>query len=452
MDQTRTEIMNGVWLTHLRSDKFKTACISLSLLCQLRREDAAMNALLPCVLRRGTSAYPDMEAIARRTDELYGAAVEPVVRRIGEIQSVGFFASLPEEEFLPAGSGVLEGTIELLGQLLLSPNTRGGLFLPDVVDSEREKLLEIIRGRVNDKLGYSIERCREEMCCCEDYAVSRFGDEESAEAIRYQKLTRHYRTLLNSSPIEIFYCGRADARRVERLLRDALSTLPRGEIDYDIGTDVRMNSLEERPREITEQLDVTQAKLVIGWRLGECMAEPDFAALRVFCSLFGGSTMSKLFVNVREKLGLCYFADAVCDVHKGVMFAFAGTEFENVSAARDEILAQLEAIARGDIGDEELAAARADVISSLQQTLDSPMDTEGFYLSAAVEGMDIAPEELCELVRGVTKLQLAEIARGCECDLIYTLTGSGEDSDETETEESAETETEDENGNTDQTL
>lgn len=457
MEYTRAEIINGVWLTHIRSDKFKTACLSITLLTQLQRESAAMNALLPLVLRRGTARYTDMEAISRRLDELYGAAIEPVVRRIGEIQCLGFFASVPEEDYLPAGADTLRGTCELMGQMLLAPNTRGGLLLPDYVDSERDKLIEMIRARLNDKLSYSVSRCIEEMCCCENFAVSRFGDEESAAAIRYQKLTKQYRNLIQTSPIEIFYCGRAEEKRVESLLRDALSTLPRGEIDYDIGTDVRLNALEETPREYTEQMNVTQTKLVIGWRLGKAMDDPNPAALRLFASLFGGSTASKLFVNVREKLSLCYFASAVADVHKGVLLAYAGTEADNVGRAKEEIFAQLASIASGEITDEELSAARADVKSALKSALDVQGALEGFYLSAALDGADYSPEELSALVDDVTKEELVAIARGCECDMIYTLTGDGSEEDDGEDaadpgEEELRAFEEDENGNPDEEI
>ena len=155
MELTRTEILPGVWLNALRSEKFKTACLSLNLLTQLKRETASMNALTPYVLRRGTTRYPDMEALARRMEELYGTAAEPVVRRIGEIQCLGFYASIPESAFLPGGQSVLRQACELLGQLLLSPATRGGLLLPQYVDSEKEKMLELIRSRLNDKQSYA---------------------------------------------------------------------------------------------------------------------------------------------------------------------------------------------------------------------------------------------------------------------------------------------------------
>lgn len=440
MELTRTEIMPGVWLSHLRSDKFKTACMSLSLLTQLERETASMNALIPYVLRRGTTRHRDMQAISERLEELYGAAIEPVVRRIGEIQCLGFYASIPEGDFIPGGKDLLRDTASLLGELLLFPATRGGLLLPAYVDSEKEKLLELIRSRVNEKRSYSLIRCIEEMCCCEDYAVGRFGGEAECEAINYKKLTRQYRTLLQSCPVELFYCGRASEKQVISALKDALMSLPRAEINYDIGTDVRMNALEAEPRMVEETLDVGQGKLVIGFRMGECMEEPDVAALSVFNCVFGSGSTSKLFMNVREKRSLCYYASSLLDRHKGIMLAASGIEFDKFEAVRDEIFAQLEAMRRGEISDEELRAARSGVASDLRALTDSQGELEGFYLSQAIAGPDCSPMELAELAETVSREQLIEIAKSVECDLIYFLKGrEGSDEDgDTEEDEYAE--------------
>ena len=421
MEYSRTEIRPGVWLTHLREDKFKTACFSVSLLSQLNRETASMNALIPFVLRRGTSAFPDMEALSARMEELYGTVIEPIIRRIGEIQCCGFYASFPEDDFLPRGEGVLKDTLELTLDLLLSPVTRGGLLLPAYVDSEREKLLDLISARMNNKRSYAVLRCIEEMCCCEDFAVSRYGDEESCRSINYKKLSRHYRTLLQTSPIELFYCGRASLRDVKALLRDHLSTLPRGEIDTEIGTEIRMNALEAEPRSTVEEMDVAQANLVIGWRLGECMEDPDFAALYVFNDLFGGSTGSKLFLNVREKLSLCYYASSIIDIRKGLLLVSSGIQLSNLDAAKSEIFAQLDAVCRGDFSEEDLLTAKAGVISDLHSIPDSQGALESFYLSQAVVGADYSPTDLAALVNEVTAEQVIAIAKSVECDQIYLL-------------------------------
>ena len=427
MEFNRTELMPGVFLSHLRSDKFKTACMSVTLLTQLRRETAAMNAVIPFVLRRGTTRYGDMEQLSRRMDELYGAAVEPVVRRIGEIQCIGFYGSFPEPDYLPGGEALLGDTCALMAQLLLDPATRGGLLLPQYVDSEREKLLDIIRSRMNDKRSYALTRCIEEMCCYEDFAVSRFGSESEAENIHYKKLTRHYRELIQTCPVEIFYCGKTDFKAVSAAMREAFSTMPRGEIDYDIGTDLRMNAVEDHVRFVEEEMDVTQGKLVLGFRLGECMEEPDIPALYVFNAVYGSGATSKLFMNVREKLSLCYYASSAVYLHKGIMLVSSGIEFDKLDAARDEILAQLDSVRRGEITDDELRSAKKSVASDLRAVQDSLGELEGFYLSQALDGLDYGPAELAALAEDITKEDVQAIAESIECDLIYFLKGSGEE-------------------------
>lgn len=430
METVRKELLPGVWLTALRSDKFKTGCLSVNLLTQLKRETAAFNAVLPFVLRRGTRFHPDMEAIAAELDMLYGTGIEPVVRKIGEIQCIGFYASFPDDKYLPEGSSVFEKTANLTCELLLAPNTKNGLFRPAYVESEKEKLLELIRSRVNEKRSYAHFRLLEQMCCYEDYAVSRFGTEDTAESIYYQKLTKHYHNLISTSPVEIFYCGSMDADKVADILSDALCVMTRGEINYDIGTDIRMNAVEDKVREFTDEMAVTQGKLVMGFRLGECMEEPDLAAIYVFNAVYGSGVTSKLFMNVRERLSLCYYASSLVDTHKGLMLVSSGVDFDKVGEAKAEILAQLEAVKSGDISDEELEAAKKSVESDLRACLDSQGELEGFYLANTIDGLEFSPDELAALVCDVSREDVIAIANSVVPDAEYFLKGGSEEDDE----------------------
>ena len=427
METVRKEILPGVWLTALENDKFKTGCLSISLLTQLDRETAAMNALIPYVLRRGSRNHTDMQALATELDGLYGSYIEPVVRKIGEIQCIGFLASFADDKYLPDGSGVFESIANLCGEILLAPCTKGGLLLPEYVESEKEKLLDSIRSRLNDKRSWALQRLIEQMCCYEPFAVSRLGTEDTAENIYYQKLTKHYRSLIMTCPIEIFYCGSLGADTVAEKLSDAFSGMPRGEIDYDIGTDIRMNAVEESVREFTDELSVTQGKLVMGYRLGDCMEDPDIAALYVFNAVFGGCVTSKLFMNVREKLSLCYYASSLVDLHKGLMIVSSGVDFDKFGAAKDEICAQLEVIRRGEVTDDELLAAKKSVASDLRATLDSQYNLEGFYLANTIDGLDFDPEELAEAVECVELQAVVDIANSVVGDAVYYLRGNGEE-------------------------
>ena len=432
MNAVRRELLPGVALTCITTDKFKTGCLSVNLLTQLCRENAAKNALIPTVLLRGCTRLPDMEKISAELDMLYGARIEPMVRKYGEIQSLGFYADFVDDRYLPEGTKQFDGVAKLVCELLLTPVTRGGLLLPDYVDSERDKLLDLIRSRINEKRSYSMSRLVELMCCGEDYAVARIGSEEEAENINYKKLTRHYRDLLASAPIEIFYCGSADTEHVEAVLKDALHNLLRGEIDYDIGTDIRMNTLEEDTRYFTEEMDVSQGKLAIGWRLGDCMEEPDAAALRVFNAMYGGDVTSKLFENVREKLSLCYFASSMVDYFKGIMLVSSGIEFDKYDEAKREIFRQLDAIRNGEFSEEELQYARRSTASSLRAGSDSPGALESFYLGRNIGGWDWSNEELAALCEEVTREDVIAIAQSAVCDAVYFLRGEQDEEAEEE--------------------
>ena len=188
-----------------------------------------------------------------------------------------------------------------------------------------------------------------------------------------------------------------------------------------------MNALEAQPRYFEDSLQVTQGKLSMGFRLGECMEEPDAAAIRVFNGVFGGCVTGKLFMNVREKLSLCYYASSSVDLHKGVMIVSSGIEFDKFDAAKDEILSQLEAVKNGDFTADELEAAKRSISGDYRSLGDSPAALEGYYLDQALIGPDLSPAELAEEIEKVTREQVIEIAKGVELDAIYFLRGAKEE-------------------------
>ena len=417
----RTEIMPGVWFNYIPSSKFKTAVLSVSLLTQMERQTAAMNALIPAVLTRGTNSFPDLEALSRRMDELYGADVSPVVRSCGEIQSVGLMVSFSEAKYLPVSGSYTADIIELTAELLLDPLTRGGLLYRDYVESEKEKQAENIRSRINDKRSYSVIRCLEEMCCYENFSVGKYGSAADCEAVGYRKLTKQYHELLQTAPVEIIYCGSESSEKIRGFLAGSLGSLPRGEINYEIGTDIRMNALRAKPRYYEEKLNVTQGKLVLGFRIGEWMEDPDIAVLAAFNVLYGSGVTSRLFRNVREKLHLCYYAYSSVNISKGVMTVASGIDFDKFEEAKAEILFQLDELRKGNFSEEEIGWAKAAIRSDLRSVSDSAASLESYYFTKLVNGLDISPEEYAEMLEDVTKEQLTAVANSIVLDMVYFL-------------------------------
>lgn len=423
-DVIKKQIMPDTNLTCVRTDKFKTCCLSINLITKLDKEVAAKNALLPRVLLRGTSTYPDMERINNYLDELYGARIVPMVRKKGENHCIGFLADFVDDDFVPKGENILAKTSALLGELLLSPATHGGLLSASYVESEKKNLIDDIRAGINDKRSYSIDRLFELMCSDEPFGVNRLGSEAYSEIINAATLTKHYKNLIASSKIEIFYCGAHEANKVEAAVVAALSTLPRNGHAERITTNVKLGAVTKEPRSFTDKFDVNQGKLSMGFRLGDTMLSPNYAALMVFNAVFGGSVTSKLFMNVREKLSLCYYASSIIEKHKGVMAVASGVEFDKFEEARREILAQLDAIRYGDVSEWELQSAKRAVITSIKSTMDKPTGLEELFFDQTIASVKITPDELAGLADSITLDEIKNIALGIELDTVYYLTGN----------------------------
>ena len=417
MEVTRKKLADGVYLTCLPARKFKTSLLSAQFVTPLRKETAASCALLPAVLRRGTVTYPDMGSLAARLDRLYGARIDYTVRKKGENQCVGFVASFIDDSFTPGGERLLEPVADLLGELVCDPATRHGRFVPTYFESEKTNLIDAIRSLINDKRDYADSRLLREMCAGEPYGVPRLGDEAEVERLQPKKLYALYKELISTARLELFYSGSADGRRVEQALLTAFSALPR-DVVRDIAIP-RDHAARQEVLRIEEAMDVTRGKLGMGFSCGS----DDTAALLMGNTLFGGSSNSKLFLNVREKLSLCYYASSLYHRQKGLITVSSGIEFDKFQQAYDEILAQLEAVRKGELEDWELEGAKSTLLNAYASMGDSQGKLENFYLGQAATGQSETPEMLAQQVREITPERIFRAMESVKLDTVYFLKG-----------------------------
>ena len=396
MKTTRIQLADGVYLTYLPARKFKTSLLSAQFVTPLRQETASALALLPAVLRRGTVRYPDLGALSAQLDRLYGASVEYTIRKKGENQCVGFVASFIDDSFAPGGEKLLEPAAELVGELICDPVTERGRFVSAYFESEKTNLIDAIRSQINDKRDYAAARLLREMCAGEPYGVSRLGDEKSAEKLQMKKLYAQYGELISTARLELIYIGSAGLERVRQALASAFATLPRDGI-REI-TPGLPHPARAEVRTVTEELDVTQGKLGMGFSCGS----DDYAAMLLGNAIFGGSSNSKLFLNVREKLSLCYYASSLYHRQKRLITVSSGIEFADYQKAYDEILRQLEAVQKGDLQDWELDGARSTLLNAYASMGDSQGKLENFYLGQAATDRTESPEDMAAALRDVT--------------------------------------------------
>ena len=173
-------------------------------------------------------------------------------------------------------------------------------------------------------------------------------------------------------------------------------------------------------------MNISQARLAMGFLTPVTHTHPLFAAMQVANVVYGGGMTSKLFMNVRERLSLCYSVSSSYFGAKGICTVSAGIETGKYDVAREEILRQLELCRQGEITAGELESARQAILSSLKGITDSPGSIENFCSVSALSGLPYELEGYAEAIRGVTVRQVAEAAKTIRPHTTFFLKGGAQ--------------------------
>ena len=419
---TTTELSPGISLHCCRDTRFKQGCLSFQIVRPMEASENAMNALIPSVLLRGTVRHGDLRAITQRLDELYGAAVSTIVRRVGDYQTTGLYCSFMDDRFALPGDKVLEPMLAFLSELLLDSPVENGGFLPSFVESEKKNLIATIESELNDKRVYAMGRLLRTMCREDTFGLPRLGEAAQVAAIDAAALYDHYRKILKESRIQLFYVGSAEAQTVAQLLTPMLSRLERTYIPLAPQTAFHTCQGEDA----VETMEVSQGKLCMGFVTPITNRMKEFPAMQVLNTIFGSGMTSKLFMNIREKMSLCYSIGSGYYGTKGIVTVSAGIDFDKETVTREEVLRQLDACKNGEISEEELTAAREAILSSLRGIHDSPSGIEGYYATAALSSMGLTPEQYMAAVEAVTKEQVVAAAGTLQLHTTYFLKGGSQ--------------------------
>ena len=427
----KIKIAEGITLNYLKTDKFKTNYLSVNFLQYLNREKSALYALVPQVLIRGTAKHKDIASIKNVLDDLYAASVEARVYKRGEYQVCGMTASWLADKYAIDGTDITEGTLNMLEKIIFAPYLEKGIFSESYVESEKKDLIDDIRAVINNKNSYAVTRCKQEMCKNEAYGISEYGEEEDVRKITPETLFKAYNELLETSVVEVFYVGSGDRESVYNRITGMFEGRKRNCIPLKKTEVVREVS---EVKNVTEKISAAQGKLSLGFRTDSVMGEKDYCAFPVFVEMYGNSPVSKLFMNVREKLSLCYYCRAIPDGLKGVMVVTSGIECSNKDKAQNEIIAQLEAVKKGEVSEEELVLAKKSLKNAYKELEDSPVALEGWYLMRRLAGLNDTHTAVSEGFMAVTKEDIVRTANKIKLDTVYFLEGvsGGEEADEDE--------------------
>ncbi len=418
---TMQNIAEGIRFCSVKTDKFKTCRVNISLAMPLDK-NASSRAILPFMFSRRCAKYPDYTSLNRVLDELYGAAVSAGVLKRGEAQVISFSMSAIDDRFALDGDKVALECTKLLADMIFDPLTEGESFPEDIIEQEKRLLVEAIENELNDKRRYAMLRCEQLMFADEAYGVNRFGSVEDVKALTPDVVYAAWRDVLQKATVQITMVSSMDPQPIVDLIREKFSEIERHPVEIKT---LFVSGLP-KPEYISESMPLKQGKLVMGFRTGMRSEDDMMPAMKVAVDIFGGGTYSKLFSVVREKMSLCYYCSAALFNSKGIVMVQSGIEDTNEEKAKNEIINQLRLTAEGEFTDEDFSSSIKSLTDSILGNSDTPEEITAWYASQILRNELKAPETYAKEIGNVDRAEVVRAAKTIMLDTIFMLKSSGE--------------------------
>lgn len=426
MEYNKEEILQGIKMHSIDTKKFKTNLIAVFLTTPLSREYVTYDAVLSATLRRGSKKLQTQEEISKRLEEMYGASFDCGLDKTGDNHVLKFYIESINDTFLPKNSeNILKASIETIMDIVFNPLTENDAFNKEYVNQEKENIRQRINGKIDNKAAYAKMRCTQEMYKNQPAGLFRFGYVEDLDGINNKNLYDYYKKLISECKIDIFISGDLENMDHKKMINDSILSHNVKERQPQFVLNPIEIKEQHEERIITESMDVSQGKLVVGLDIifnKEDLQDKNLKyQAMVYNSILGGSANSKLFQNVREKASLAYTASSNYVRFKSNIFINCGIEIENFDKALGIIRKQIEDMGNGDFTDEDIENTKKVIISSIK-AIDDEQDTSIMYFfgQELSNSQDEIPQYI-KKIQNVTIEQIINIAKKIQFNTIYFL-------------------------------
>ncbi len=412
------KIGDGIDYVTIAEPKFKTNTIEMIFMMPAGKAYNSAYSLLQALLSSTSKAYPTINAMSRKLSSMYGASLKGGSGKHGDMMQITLSVCVIDNRYALSGEDLLADAADLLLGCLFAPNAENGAFSETDFRIEKQDLLDAIEAEINDKRSYALARATAAAFAGEPYAYPTDGTKEDVELLTPASVYEVYRNMLEQAVVRIYHVGPEHAPQIGERLKAAFAGITRRPVPL---TFFSPSPCRDESQRITEPMPVSQSKLVMVLK-GEA---PKKYAMNLMNVMFGSSPFSMLFMNVREKLSLCYYCSSRLANVKRSMFVSSGVELENAEKTCDAVLEQLEAIKHGDFTDDMLEDARRSMLNGLHGAGDTPMSCIVWsHLQYCDEDHD-GISEMNEAYQKLTRQDVIDAANALRVDTIYLMQQEG---------------------------
>ncbi|NMA07160.1 MAG: insulinase family protein [Ruminococcaceae bacterium] len=379
----RHKINRSVYINSY-SGNFKRNLLSINLVSAATRENITTSSLIPYLLERGSANYPDLMTIRRTLCDLYGSDMSLTMSSGGGERILSGRITGISEKYLGKGVFVDDKRIDLLLDLIFNPLTDGDGFLEAWFNIDKEKHRIRIESEIEDKRNYCLKLLRESFFKDDVRSLPVTGFPEDIDKITPSSLYQAYKEFLENCKIEIVYVG----DRVESVT-SRIESFFKSDKFSDYITE-NLPAIKYGEEELIDfKIETQQTKIAMAYTAGRSLTDREKTVFRVANVVLGGSPVSRLFRNLREISGLCYYCDSFPNLNAGSLMIDGGIDSNNINKFRNIVKREIFEMASGEIGDKELKNAVDITGKRLKKISDSPAAIMRWILNSVLNKGEI---------------------------------------------------------------
>lgn len=396
------------------TDKFTTQNIVLSAY-RLIDIKAPLATLAGRIIQRGTKNFDSPYKLTRYLYSLNGAILKANTIKLGDYQVFLIALKILNEGFF--GQNLFEKSLNLLEEIFLSPLLDNGKFKENYFIEEKNNLLSEIKTLINDRPRYALERFIKIMCKNERFGISNLGTEEEVERITNSELTHFYFESILRENRFLHFVGEFNDDNIDK----AVNAFKLNKSDADIENCSEI-IVKHKPEVVIEKEKIQQTWLFLGYRYNIPSNNPLYGALLLFNAIFGKFSTSRLFAELREKMGLCYYISSSIPANKNILIVSSAIIWKNYKKIV-ETTEKIRLYISKDIGDNELNIAKKLTISCLNSIEDDSLSLIGSRIEFLLRDPLINLSKIKEWVEDTNIEDVKRVASELWLDTIYALRG-----------------------------
>ncbi|HCM88563.1 MULTISPECIES: pitrilysin family protein [Vagococcus] len=415
------ELNKNVNLHVFPTNKYKTVRLLVRFAAPLNKETSSKRSLLASLMETNSLNFPDQISLSKKLSDLYGAGFGIGVSRNGNQHYLTIGLNIINDHLVPSGTSVLESAVAFLKEIIFEPHIIDGSFDQETFNREQENLVEYIESIFDDKQTYAALSLQNLFFThSNSQKTPSFGDVSSIESETAASIASYYQDMIRTDKVDIMVIGDVAEGYVKRVFKNFGFTDRENIITPLFYQQPFQNIIQQK----MEQLPVVQSKLNLAYHCDIYYYDELYFALMIFNGLFGGFPHSKLFLNVREKHSLAYYASSSLEPFRGLVTVQTGIDGKNREKVLRLINEQLRELIAGKISIEDLDQTKVMLKNHYLLGQDSQRNLmEQAYLKLKVPAADISQEEWLQRIDQVSIEDIQEVAKHVRLQAVYFMEG-----------------------------